>query len=93
MKKLNDKQQKVIDLLKDGWELGVSSGWGPNASPSIRLQKGGLGKGGETYYFKSQTLYALERMGLIKKVMNNRFEQTTRYCLTLVDKLPPPLDN
>ena len=59
--KLSVLQQKVIDLMNEGWELGLTQGFCPRAW----LQKNGLGKGGETLNISVATLYSLERNKLI----------------------------
>ena len=67
--KLSPSQQKVIDLLKEGWELGIDSGWFPDA----RLQKNGLGKGGEVYRPTFGTINALRKRNLIVYLKTDRF--------------------
>lgn len=44
--KLTPTQEEVVKLMKDGWELGRSDKY-PNDGHSWKLQKGGIGKGGE----------------------------------------------
>lgn len=63
MRKLTPIQQEVIDLIKQGWELGTST----DLSGFSRLQKGGLGKGGETKHVKSSTVHTLEYLGYIER--------------------------
>lgn len=63
MRKLTPIQQEVIDLMKQGWELGGSMGIGSRSW----LQKGGLGKGGESKEVKSSTVHTLEYLGYIER--------------------------
>jgi hypothetical protein len=60
--KLTKAQQEVIDLMRQGWELGVST----TADGRWWLQKGGLGRGGETNNVNANTAHALLRAGLIR---------------------------
>lgn len=71
--KLSKNQQKVIDLMKEGWELGsgYSGAW---------VQKGGLGKCGETVRISMATLSALLRKDLVKFI--GRVFPTNHYLLT-----------
>ena len=63
MRKLTPLQQEIIDLMKDGWELGTAMGLNPRSW----LQKGGLGKGGESKEIKSGTVHALAYLGYIER--------------------------
>lgn len=60
--KLTKNQQEVIDLLNTGWSLGQSK----TINGRDRLQKDGLGKGGETKDVRKGTIYKLSKLGLIK---------------------------
>jgi len=62
--KLSKTQQEVIDLMKNDWELGTSM----SGEHHSWLQKGGLGKGGESKTVSSATVHALYRKGLIKSI-------------------------
>lgn len=62
--KLTKTQQGVIYLMQSGWELGTSIAGG--GSGRSWLQKGGVGKGGESRTISSATVHALDRKGLIK---------------------------
>ena len=62
--KLTAVQQKILDLMDDGWELGESMGLNPNAW----IQQGGLGRGGKAQEVRLSTLFGLEQKGLIKVV-------------------------
>ena len=75
MKGLSKVQQHVVDLLGQGWELGVAQGIDPRAW----LQQGGLGRGGKTEDVRSNTLYALWKRGAI--VLKSDKFPTTRYEL------------
>ncbi len=63
MRALTTIQQEVVDLMKQGWELGTSMG----VSPRSWLQKGGLSKGGEAKDVKSSTVRTLEYLGYIER--------------------------
>jgi hypothetical protein len=54
----------VILKMRNGWELGVSTGFYPRAW----LQKGGIGRGGETIDVHSNTVTALRVRKLIERV-------------------------
>lgn len=60
--KLSQRQQEVIDLMKQGWELGLSSGWHTWCS----IQQGGQGKGGESRNININTLNSLQEKKLIE---------------------------
>ena len=60
--KLSKNQQKVINLLEQGWELGQRSG----IDGGCWMQRNGLGKGGESLNVSSATVIALYKRGLIK---------------------------
>lgn len=64
MRKLTPQQQEVLDYMNDGWELGIDTGPGG----SCRLQKGGIGEGGETITVLPSTLYKLDYLGYIERV-------------------------
>jgi len=59
--KLSNPQQKVIDLMKAGWELGVNGGINNRAW----LQRDGCGRGGPTEDVHFNTFYALYKRHLI----------------------------
>ena len=73
--KLSKAQQEVVDLMREGWELGVSTDF----TGRCWLQKGGCGKGGETKDVRSTTVGALREAGVIK-ICGYSFP-TTRYQL------------
>ena len=60
-KKLSKTQQEVVDLMRDGWEFGVSLTF----DGGCWLQKGGCGRGGETKRVSSNTLVSMRNSGLI----------------------------
>jgi len=62
MRKLTPVQQEVIDLMKQGWELGSDS----TIDGKCWIQKGGLGKGGEAKTVKYGTINTLGYLGYIK---------------------------
>lgn len=59
---LSNKQQHIVDLMKSGWQLGMSTA-GLNRYSWI--QKGGCGKGGETEDVHGNTVFALQDKGII----------------------------
>jgi len=60
--KLTEKQQQVIDLMQDGWQLGRDN----HNNGRSWLQKGGIGHGGESVSVSRSTVDSLEKKGLIK---------------------------
>ncbi len=60
--KLTASQQRVVDLMGEGWALGISAGIGSRAW----LQWGGLGRGGTTENVRITTFHALYSKGVIK---------------------------
>lgn len=61
------KQQEVLDLMHEGWELGSDMGWNPFAW----LQKNGLGRGGATVKVSMATLHSLRDKGFIRLASTN----------------------
>jgi len=59
--KLSETQQVVISLMQKGWELGRSL----TIDGRAWMQKGGLGKGGESRDVRITTLLALQDKGLV----------------------------
>lgn len=79
-KPMSRSQQDVITKMKEGWELGRSTmGVYRSSNPRCWLQKGGLGKGGETQHISLATLWALLDRKLIKQIDDF---PTIRYILT-----------
>lgn len=81
MKKLSKRQQEVVDLLSDGWEIG----WSGTFDGSVWIQKGGAGRGGPTMKVHAATAVALRSMGLIVCVKEGF--PTSRYGLSPNEKL------
>lgn len=54
----------VVELMGDGWELGRSGGFWARAW----LQKGEIGRGGETKRVTQPTFFGLYDRGLLKQV-------------------------
>lgn len=81
-KKLSKVQQEIVDLMKEGWELGVSLSFSGNYS--CRVQKDGLGNGGATKYFSVSTFKALENKGILK-IKSNEF-RNKKYALSETEK-------
>ena len=75
---LSPAQQKVIDLMKDGWELGMSQTIGTIGV--CKLQQGGIGRGGKTQRVRRDIVYHLERRRLIKRT--GEFFPTQVFALT-----------
>ena len=62
MTKPTPKQQRVLDMMAEGWELGLYGG----LNPSAILQKRGIGKGGAVESVHLGTFVALRRHGKIQ---------------------------
>ena len=77
MEKLSAPQITVITLMNAGYELGSYSGY----FSSVRLQHGGLGRGGKTFDVKYATKNYLEKNGFISK-LESRGNNLTVYQLT-----------
>lgn len=60
--KLSPRQQEVIDLMNDGWEMGVSV----TMDSRCWLQKNGVGRGGKTLRVHGGTFNSLWDKGLIE---------------------------
>jgi len=81
--KLSAPQLEFIKLMQEGWEAGKDEGLGSgygNPSLQVRLQKSGLGGGGECKYFRLSTYFALLRKGLV--VSGEYHFPTTRIFLS-----------
>jgi hypothetical protein len=63
--KLTKAQQETLDLLRNGWELGVHESLG---SVRIRIQHGGVGRGGEVRRVTKSVFDALLAAGRIVEV-------------------------
>ena len=82
MKKLSKTQQEVVNLINDGWELGMQTG----LTGRYWIQKGGLCCGGESKNISSATVHALEREGLIIRVAKRKNDQYWLIRFELVEK-------
>jgi hypothetical protein len=61
------KQEEIIKLLETKeWEIATTSGW----HTSCWIQKGGIGKGGESYKVNRNTFNALFKKGLLIRAGN-----------------------
>ena len=69
--KTSEKQQKVLDLLKEGWEMAETLSWKPDNPPHIRLQQDGLGNGGKVYRTDARTLNSLLARKVVKYKKEN----------------------
>jgi uncharacterized protein YjhX (UPF0386 family) len=81
--KLSKRQQEVVDLLSDGWEIGFSNTF----NGSVWIQKGGVGRGGETRNVHTATVFALLDRGIIMCVRSGF--PTSCYRLTTAAVKPP----
>ncbi len=61
---LSPKQKEIVDLMRNGWELGSSM----SLNGGDWIQKGGLGRGGESKNVNANTSYALYKKGVIIQV-------------------------
>ena len=61
--KLSIIQQEVLRLMREGWELGSTSG----PEPRYWLQKGGIGWSGESKEVRFSTYSSLKKKGLIEQ--------------------------
>lgn len=68
--KLSKAQQRVVDLMKEGWELAYDN---RGFYAHCWLQKGGTGKGGPTEKVNFNTLYALKNRGIVKNLEREGF--------------------
>ena len=78
MANLSKPQAQVIEMMKQGWELGESLSISISSGP--RLQEGGIGSGGATCSVASSTVGALLARKLIRR-NRDRFPMRT-YKLT-----------
>ena len=77
MIKLTKRQSEVVELMKKNWELGVYGGF----SEFQMLQKGGLGRGGETKKINWKIIENLRKEGIIKVDETYREANSVRYVL------------
>ncbi len=61
--KVSKTQEEVLRLMAEDWELGTTGGF----EPRYWLQKGGIGRSGESKTVSSATFFALWDKGLIEK--------------------------
>lgn len=80
--KLPTKAYDVVLKLRAGWELGQSTAFGHER---CWIQKDGIGRGGESINIHGNTLQALLRRGLVKRVGHGF--PTQRYKLVEGKKL------
>lgn len=55
---------RVLQLLAEGWELGVSAGF----SPRVWMQKNGLSRGGETEDVNWNSMHSLRDSGTVVRL-------------------------
>ena len=73
---LGKRQKEILHLMANGWELGKDMG----PSGHYQIQKGGLGKGGQTKHdISSDTCFALYKKGYI----SSRYEKFPREAFEL----------
>lgn len=63
MRKFTKSQAEVILLMREFWQLGVNLAGG-----GVRIQKDGIGRGGETKKVSSSTFHTLIDAGLLECV-------------------------
>ena len=80
--KLSPNQIEVINLMKEGWELGRNCTSGRDIGRQWWMQKGGLGRGGEAKTINSATAWKLYHLGLITKPNPNLEFPTEHWALT-----------
>jgi hypothetical protein len=81
--KLSVRQKEAIQYMRDGYELGYSSGYWS----SVWLQLGGCGRGGQTQKITMSTFSALDDRGLVEEIPNQPpLSRPTRYRLTELGK-------
>ena len=74
------KGEEVLQLMREGWECCYAHGLrGPGW---WRLQKNGLGRGGDVKHPHGQTMNALEKKGLIKRLPYEVGTFHTKYVLS-----------
>lgn len=76
--KLSKVQREVLELMDHGWELGRSTS---DFCGGCSVQKGGLGRGGESKKVNSNTWHALWKKKLIRCVDSSY--PTEKYALTV----------
>jgi hypothetical protein len=81
-KKLSLAQQRIVDRIKDGWELGMNGGM----DPRFWIQKDGLCRGGASEKVSLATVHALEDRGIIKRCKPSDKDP---YWLTRFALVPP----
>ena len=78
--KLSKAQKEIVGLMKDGWELGHSQGMHPRAW----IQKGGVGRGGDTMKMSMSTFHVLLDKNLVE--LSLKSFPTSKYNLTELGK-------
>ncbi len=76
--KTSQKQIEILQLITNGWEIGIDTG----PSPTTWIQKGGLGRGGESKQVHFNTFDSLRYKGLIKRNHESFFANPQHYCIT-----------
>lgn len=67
--KLTKSQKTIVDLMLAGWQLGVyKNGLTEDGSLRCRLQKGGVGRGGETQKVSTATFRAMKKLEMFVRV-------------------------
>ena len=80
---ITPKQKEFLQLIVDGWEIGMGTGFTPRAW----IQKGGLGRGGEARDIHFNTFSAMRLKGLIELNEQHQFADPQRYHITEKSKL------
>ena len=78
---LSKTQKEIVNLMRNGWELGGSM----SGSGGDWIQKGGLGKGGDSKNVNANTTFALYKKGVICRGL--RKFPTEHYLLKVEDEI------
>lgn len=67
--KLTKSQKAIVDLMLAGWQLGVyKNGLTEDTGLRYRLQKGGVGRGGETQKVSTATFRVMQKLEMFVRV-------------------------
>ncbi len=78
MNSISPKQKNILQLIIDGWEIGIYTGIYPGAW----IQKSGLGYGGEAKGVNFKTFDSLRTKGLIAQNNELPFTNPQHYHIT-----------
>ena len=82
--KLTNRQAEAIVLMQCGWQLGKTMTFVTSTRDKERawLQKGGIGKGGDSVHVNMNTFYALYKAGMIEQDKQDMLARPKLYKLT-----------